>query len=100
MVEELEGHLESITYTNEENGYTIARVRVDGHDELITIVGNLVSPIPGEMISMKGEWNSHPKYGRQFKISSYKTSAPAATIGIEKYLASGLIKGIGSAVRF
>ena len=44
MVEELEGHIESITYTNEENGYTIARVRVDSHDELITIVGNLVSP--------------------------------------------------------
>ncbi len=96
MVEDLEGHIESITYTNEENGYTIARVRVDGHDELITIVGNLVSPIPGEMIFMKGEWNSHPKYGRQFKISSYKTSVPAAVVGIEKYLASGLIRGIGT----
>lgn len=96
MVEDLEGHIESITYTNEENGYTIARVRVDGHDELITIVGTLVSPLPGEMIFMKGEWNRHPKYGRQFKISSYKTSVPAATVGIEKYLASGLIRGIGA----
>ncbi len=95
MPEDLQGYIESITYTNEENGYTIARVKAHGLDEPVTIVGNLVSPVPGEMISMKGEWSQHPKYGRQFKVLSYRTSVPAAVRGIEKYLGSGLIKGIG-----
>ncbi|MBA7625606.1 ATP-dependent RecD-like DNA helicase [subsurface metagenome] len=95
MLDELEGHIESITYTNEENGYTIARVKAQGIDKPVTVIGNLVSPTPGETIRMKGEWSRHPKYGRQFKIVSYQSSVPAAVEGIEKYLGSGLIKGIG-----
>lgn len=95
MIENLQGYIESITYTNKENGYTIARVRAEAFDKPITIVGNMISTVPGESLFMKGEWESHPRYGRQFKVSSYRTAMPAVTTGIEKYLASGLIRGIG-----
>jgi len=95
MLAELQGQIERITYTNEENGYTIARVKVYGRKDLVTVVGNLISPTPGEILKMEGEWVSHPKYGEQFKIVQYQTQVPASVYGIEKYLGSGLIKGIG-----
>jgi exodeoxyribonuclease V alpha subunit len=92
---DLQGQIERITYTNEENGFTIAKLKVYGQRELVTIVGNLMSPMPGEILKMKGEWANHPKYGEQFKIINYKTTVPATVYGIQKYLGSGLIKGIG-----
>lgn len=92
---QLQGQLERVTYTNEENGYTIARVKVRGRRELVTVVGNIVDPTPGEILRMSGEWTSHPKYGEQFKVVSYSCAVPASVHGIEKYLGSGLIKGIG-----
>jgi len=92
---DLQGQIERITYTNEENGFTIAKLKVYGQRELVTIVGNLMSPTPGEILKMKGEWANHPKYGEQFKIINYKTTVPATVYGIQKYLGSGLIKGIG-----
>jgi exodeoxyribonuclease V alpha subunit len=95
MLADLQGQIERITYTNEENGYTIAKLKVYGQKDLVTIVGNLMAPTPGEIIKMKGEWANHPKYGEQFKIVHYKTTVPASVYGIEKYLGSGLIKGIG-----
>ena len=95
MLADLQGQIERITYTNEENGYTIAKLKVYGQRDLVTIVGNLMAPTPGEIIKMKGEWANHPKYGEQFKIVHYKTTVPASVYGIEKYLGSGLIKGIG-----
>ena len=95
MLADLQGQIERITYTNEENGFTIARVKVYGQRDLVTVVGNLLDPTPGEILKMKGEWANHPKYGEQFKIVNYKTSVPASVYGIQKYLGSGLIKGIG-----
>ncbi|MBU4420831.1 MAG: ATP-dependent RecD-like DNA helicase, partial [Proteobacteria bacterium] len=95
MLNNLTGQIERITYSNEENGFTIARVKVSGRRDLVTVVGNLMSPMPGEIIKMQGEWTSHPKYGEQFKLVCYKTSVPATVYGIQKYLGSGLIKGIG-----
>lgn len=95
MLIDLKGQIERITYTNEENGYTIARVKVYGHRDLVTIVGNLMAPTPGEILNMKGEWANHPKYGDQFKVEYYNTAVPASVYGITKYLGSGLIKGIG-----
>ena len=92
---DLQGQIERITYTNEENGYTIAKLKVYGQRDLVTVVGNLMAPTPGEIIKMRGEWANHPKYGEQFKIVHYKTSVPASVFGIQKYLGSGLIKGIG-----
>ncbi len=91
----LKGQIERITYTNDDNGYTIAKVKVQGQRELVTVVGNLIAPNPGEIIHMQGEWTSHPKYGEQFKIVQYESSVPATAYGIQKYLGSGLIKGIG-----
>ncbi|HJO61517.1 MAG TPA: ATP-dependent RecD-like DNA helicase [Desulfobacterales bacterium] len=92
---DLQGQIERITYTNDENGFTIAKIKVYGQRDLVTIVGNLMAPIPGEIIKMRGEWINHPKYGEQFKIVHYKTAVPASVYGIQKYLGSGLIKGIG-----
>ena len=95
MTTELRGQLERITYTNDENGYTVARVRVAGERDLVTVVGNLMAPAAGEVIHMTGEWADHPRYGRQFKIHQYRSVRPAGVVGIERYLGSGLIKGIG-----
>jgi len=95
MPHELRGQIERITYTNEENGYTIARVRIQGERDLVTVVGNLTAPTPGEVIHMSGEWATHPRYGRQFRIDRYRSLVPATVSGIERYLGSGLIKGIG-----
>lgn len=91
----LHGQFERVTFENEENGYTVAKVRVYGHSDLVTIIGNIPSPTPGEILSMSGEWSSHPKFGPQFKIVFCECSVPASVNGIEKYLGSGLIKGIG-----
>ena len=92
---EIRGQIERITFTNEENGFTIARVKVYGRKELVTAVGHIVNPIPGEIVNLKGEWGRHPKFGEQFKIVSCECAVPATVHGIEKYLGSGLIRGIG-----
>lgn len=92
---ELQGQIERITFTSEETGYTVAKIKVYGRRELVTIIGNIINPTPGEIIKMKGEWGNHPKYGEQFKIVFCQTTTPASVHGIEKYLGSGLIKGIG-----
>jgi exodeoxyribonuclease V alpha subunit len=92
---ELTGEIERITFHNEENGYTIARMRVQGRKGTVTIVGNLSNPNPGESLRLNGLWQTHSKYGEQFKILSYESLVPATVVGIERYLGSGLIKGIG-----
>jgi len=92
---DLSGQIERITFTNEETGYTIAKIKVYGRRELVTVIGAIINPTPGEIIKMKGEWGNHPKYGEQFKIVFCQTTTPASVKGIEKYLGSGLIKGIG-----
>ena len=95
MLTDLTGQIERITFSNEENGFTIAKVKVSGQTDLVTVVGNLMAPVPGEVLEMKGEWTEHPRFGRQFKIVEYKTRVPATVYGIRKYLGSGLIKGLG-----
>jgi exodeoxyribonuclease V alpha subunit len=92
---DLRGQIERITFSNEENGYTVARIKVAGRRDLVTVTGNLFSPAPGEVIDMQGRWSSHPRYGEQFEIAFYKSSIPASVQGMERYLGSGLIKGIG-----
>ena len=91
----IEGQVERITYTNEETGYTVARVEVPDHLEPVTVVGNLIAPAPGEIMRMRGEWRDHPRFGRQFQVSSHRLVLPATVLGIRRYLGSGLIKGIG-----
>jgi exodeoxyribonuclease V alpha subunit len=95
MLTDLCGQIERITFTNEENGFTIAKVKVQGKQDLVTVVGNLMAPMPGEIIDMRGEWAHHAKYGKQFKVVQFKTKVPATVFGIQKYLGSGLIKGLG-----
>jgi exodeoxyribonuclease V alpha subunit len=92
---EIRGQLERVTFTNEENGYTIAKLKVNGRRDLVTLVGNILNPTPGEVMKVKGEWSNHPKFGEQFKVVFYQCMVPATTKGIEKYLGSGLIRGIG-----
>ena len=95
MLTELHGQLERITYHNEENHYTIAKLKVQGRRDLVTVVGNIAATSPGEILRLTGSWEIHPKYGEQFKIISYESVVPATVKGIERYLGSGLIKGIG-----
>lgn len=95
MLADLQGQIERITYTNDDNGFTIAKVKVYGHRDLVTVVGTLMAPTPGEILKMRGEWANHPKYGEQFKVVHYRSMVPASVYGIQKYLSSGLIKGIG-----
>lgn len=96
MVVELQkAQVERITFQNEENGYTIAKVKAKGRHGLITIVGNLPGLTVGEILNVKGEWHQHPRFGEQLKVVSYESLIPATAAGIEKYLGSGLIKGIG-----
>jgi exodeoxyribonuclease V alpha subunit len=91
----LEGALERITYANPESGYTIARIDVGRGPDLVTAVGPLLGAQVGESLRMRGRWTSHPKYGKQFEVFSYTTVLPATVQGIQRYLGSGLIKGIG-----
>ncbi|MBL0778921.1 MULTISPECIES: ATP-dependent RecD-like DNA helicase [Streptomyces] len=92
----LEAVLERITYANEENGYTVARVDTGrGGGDLLTVVGALLGAQPGESLRMEGRWGSHPQYGKQFTVENYTTVLPATVQGIRRYLGSGLIKGIG-----
>ncbi|MFC0848235.1 ATP-dependent RecD-like DNA helicase [Streptomyces noboritoensis] len=92
----VEGVLERITYANEENGYTVARVDTGrGGGDLLTVVGSLLGAQPGESLRMEGRWGSHAQYGKQFTVENYTTILPATIQGIRRYLGSGLIKGIG-----
>ncbi|GGY66375.1 ATP-dependent RecD-like DNA helicase [Streptomyces anulatus] len=92
----LEGVLERITYANEENGYTVARVDTGrGAGDLLTVVGALLGAQVGESLRMEGRWGSHSQYGKQFTVENYTTVLPATIQGIRRYLGSGLIKGIG-----
>lgn len=91
----LTGVIERITYHNEETGYTVGRLTPERGGQLVTIVGNMMGINVGESVELRGEWTNHPDYGRQFKADDVRTVLPATVAGIEKYLGSGLIKGIG-----
>ncbi len=95
MAETLRGVIERITFHNEENGYTIAQLTPDGQSYTVTVVGNMLGVNVGEAVELKGAWMAHPQYGRQFKAESVRTVLPATIAGLEKYLGSGLLKGIG-----
>nr|WP_290666261.1 ATP-dependent RecD-like DNA helicase [Ardenticatena sp.] len=94
-LQELEGTIERITYQNEENGYTVAKVQPRGKRYEVTVVGTLSGVQVGESVRLRGFWTTHPEYGRQFQVRSYTVHLPATIEGIRKYLGSGLIKGIG-----
>jgi exodeoxyribonuclease V alpha subunit len=92
----LEGHLEHITYHNKENNYTVARLSLGQSRNPVTIIGHMAGVSPGQSLKIEGHWQTHPKYGQQFKVQSYDVTIPATVDGIRKYLESGAIKGIGT----
>ncbi|HLF72762.1 MAG TPA: ATP-dependent RecD-like DNA helicase [Anaerolineales bacterium] len=104
-MDSLTGSVERITYYNPENGYTVLRLRPDfgrsaggfrsNQEGLVTVVGNLPELSPGEHLRLQGNWDKHPKHGSQFKAEVCEQTLPATVAGIENYLGSGLIKGIG-----
>jgi len=91
----LEGELERITYSSPETHYTIAKLKTSKTRNMVTIVGSMPAVKPGQFLKIEGAWETHPKYGQQFKIESYEETLPATISGIRKYLASGIVKGIG-----
>jgi len=94
-MEYLSGIVERITYSNEENGFSVVKVKAKGFPDLVTVVGNLAAVNVGAVLRLKGEWRQDSRYGRQFSAADYRETVPATIAGIEKYLGSGLIKGIG-----
>jgi exodeoxyribonuclease V alpha subunit len=94
-MDQIFGFLERITFQNPENGYTVAKLEEPRRPELTCIVGMMPTVKAGETVRCQGEWKNHLIHGRQFEVESYTTETPADANGIEKYLASGLIKGIG-----
>ena len=87
--------VERITYQNDTNGYSVLKCRAKGSPELITVVGSMPEVHVGSVLSLTGEWTVNPKFGRQFSVSGFEETLPATVYGIEKYLGSGLVKGIG-----
>ena len=95
QVESLEGVLERITFYNEENGFLIGKLKGQTKTAEIAVVGKAPKVQCGETLLLTGSWTTHPKHGRQFSFTSFESKLPASAYGIRKYLASGLIHGIG-----
>ena len=93
--EVLAGLVERVTYHNAENGFCVLRIKARGHRELVTVVGHAATIAAGEWITAAGEWVNDRTHGQQFKTRFMRTSAPTSIDGIEKYLSSGMIRGIG-----
>src|SRR5579883_413331 len=93
--ETISGVVERLTYYSQESGYTVARLVRKGESDLTTIVGNFADIQPGQTLQLIGFWREHPQYGPQFQVTQYTETKPATLTGIEKYLGSGLIKGVG-----
>ena len=91
----LRGTLERVVFHNEENGWSVLRMRVQSKADPVTVVGAMPSPQPGIGMTVTGTWVVDARWGRQFKMESYETLLPATVEGIKHYLGSGLIKGIG-----
>jgi exodeoxyribonuclease V alpha subunit len=93
--ETITGVVERLTFYSAESGYTVARLTRPRSNELTTIVGSFANIQPGQTLQLTGFWRDHPQFGPQFQVVNYKETKPATLTGIEKYLGSGLIKGVG-----
>lgn len=89
------GIVDNVIFSSEDTGFTVAKVSAPKQEDPICIVGHLSGIIPGETIVCTGEWKHHPSYGRQFSVDSFQLEKPSDLVGIQKYLESGLVKGIG-----
>ena len=95
--EVLAGPIERVTFHNEENGFCVLRIKARGHRDLVTVVGHAATISAGEWITASGEWINDRNHGQQFRARFLRTTAPTTAEGILKYLASGMIRGIGPA---
>ena len=93
--EVLAGSVERVTFHNPENGFCVLRTRARGHRDLVTVVGHAAMVAPGEWITASGEWINDRTHGQQFKARFIRTAEPSSTEGIETYMGSGMIRGIG-----
>jgi len=93
--EVLAGPVERVTFHNGVSGFCVLRIKARGHRELVTVVGHAAVISAGEWITASGEWINDRTHGQQFKAKFLKTSEPTSLDGIEKYLGSGMIRGIG-----
>src|ERR1700686_1606746 len=93
--EVLAGIVERVTFHNAESGFCVLRAKARGHRELVTVIGHAATIAAGEWITASGDWVNDHTHGQQFRARFLKTSAPTSVEGIEKYLASGMIRGIG-----
>ena len=93
--EVLAGLVERVTYHNDENGFCVIRIKARGQRDLVTVIGHAAVIAAGEWITASGEWINDRNHGQQFKAAFMRTSTPTSIEGIEKYLASGMIRGIG-----
>jgi len=95
MEENLTGYVDAIVFTNKDNGFTVARLKEPKKKDLTVILGVLPGLQAGENVTCKGTWKNHATHGRQFEVAEYTVESPSDVIGIQKYLESGLVKGIG-----
>ena len=93
--EALAGLIERVTYHQPDSGFCVLQVKVPGHKDLVAVVGHASTASPGEYVDTTGQWVMDRQYGRQFRADTLRLSAPTTPAGIEKYLGSGLVKGIG-----
>jgi len=93
--ESLSGLIERVTFFNEENGWAVIRIKAKGYRDLVTVVGSLPEVNAGEWVTAQGKWIQDKEYGLQFRADILKTTPPTTLEGIEKYLGSGMVKGIG-----
>ncbi|MGC9271929.1 helix-hairpin-helix domain-containing protein, partial [Acidiphilium sp.] len=93
--EVLAGLVERVTFHNSENGFCVLRVKARGHRDLATVIGHAAMISAGEWVTATGEWVNDRTHGQQFRARFMRTSAPTTAEGIERYLASGMIRGIG-----
>ncbi len=94
-MEQVEGQVERVTFFNEQNGFAVLRMKVRGQRDLVTVLGSLPSINEGEWVQASGDWVRDPQHGLQFRAETLRASTPNSREGIEKYLGSGMIKGIG-----
>ena len=93
--ETLSGLIERVTFHSDETGFTVLRIKAKGFRDLVTVVGSMPSATPGEWLETSGRWVVDKEHGRQLKAEWIRTTRPDTLEGIERYLGSGLIKGIG-----
>src|SRR5207247_10233768 len=96
MPEPLSGIVERVTFHNPDNGYAVLRVQAAGRRGIITVVGNLPAVHAGEFLEGEGDWVQDRDHGLQFKATALRLTPPHTREGIVKYLASGLVKGLGA----